>query len=426
MYKWVIAGTGFLVLGVAWATAQSGFSAFVPILTADPLVGGMGWSRTAVSAAFSINIMATFIVGVFWGWLSDRWGVRGVIAISGSLMGAGFFLAGSSNHLWQLYLFYGLIGGIGLGGTVGPLTAMAARWFPQNPGMVIGILYAGFGAASAVVPILAERLISIDGWRFGFQGLGFLIWGVFLVGVILLREPRPRTGSSQAAHQTNPDSSTRDAGRSLSSTTVHTLSADRSSMGLVSALRTRPFWTLFGMMLLGSSIVTMVFVHLVPRAVDIGTPTSTAVTLLTVFGVVNMFSAPSGGVLGDRFGARRMYLASVLLLTLASLWLTVSSSLWMLYVFAVAFAIGNGLWSPQIPVMAARIFGTRHMGSIFAAILMGAGFGGVLGPIIAGYVFDTLGSYRIAFLLATGVAAAGALLAFVLKDRPSTTGPPGP
>ena len=55
MYKWVIAGTGFLVLGVAWGTAQTGFGAFVPILTADPLDGGMGWSRTAVSTAFSIK-----------------------------------------------------------------------------------------------------------------------------------------------------------------------------------------------------------------------------------------------------------------------------------------------------------------------------------------------------------------------------------
>ena len=341
-------------------------------------------------------------------------------------MGAGFFLAGSSNALWQLYLFYGLIAGIGLGGTIGPLTAMVPRWFPQNPGVAIGILYAGFGAASAVVPILAERLISIDGWRFSFQGLGFLLWGVFLVGVILLREPRPRTGSSMAAaHRTNPDSGHRDAGRLTSSTTSHALSADQSSMGLASALRTRAFWTLFSMVLGGSSIVMMVFVHLVPRAVDLGTPTSTAVTLLTVFGLVNMVSAPSGGFLGDRFGARRMYLASLILYILALLWLTVSSSLWMLYVFAVAFAIGNGLWSPQFPVMAGRIFGTRHIGGIFAAILMGAGFGGVLGPIIAGYVFDTLGSYRIAFLLATGVAVAGALLTFALKDRPHPTRPPG-
>ena len=428
MYKWVIAGTGFLVLGVAWGTAQTGFGAFVPILTADPLDGGMGWSRTAVSAAFSINVMTTFNRRCLLGWLSDRWSVRGVIAITGSLMGAGFFFAGSSNALWQLYLFYGLIAGVGLGGTVGPLTAMVPRWFPQNPGMIIGIMYAGFGAASAVIPILAERLISIDGWRLGFQGLGFLIWGIFLVGVILLREPRPRKGSLLAeAQQTNPDSNNApNAGRSPSSATAPALPSDRSSIGLSSALRTRQFWTLFSMMLGGSLIVMMVFVHLVPRAVDIGTPTSTAVTLLTVFGLVNLVSAPSGGFLGDRFGARKMYLAALLLYIFALLWLTLSSSLWMLYVFAVAFAIGNGVWSPQIPMIAAGIFGTRHMGSIFAAILVAAGFGGVLGPIIAGYVFDTLGSYRFAFLLATGVAVVGALLIFVLKDRPSTTRPPGP
>ena len=187
MYRWVVVGASFLVLGISWATAQSGFGAFVAPLTQD-----QGWSRTEISAAFSINIVTTFVVGVFWGWLADRWSVRGVVAVTGLLMGLGLLLAGFAGSLWQLYLFYGLVAGAGLGGTAGPLTAIAVRWFPRRPGMAIGIVYSGVGGASAVLPILAERLISLDGWRFGFQGLSFLIWGTFLLGVVLLREPGSR------------------------------------------------------------------------------------------------------------------------------------------------------------------------------------------------------------------------------------------
>ena len=414
MYKWVIVGTAFLVLGISWATAQSGFGAFV-----TPLTGGMGWSRTEVSAAFSINIMTTFAVGVFWGWLADRWSVRGVIAVTGLLMGLGLFLASMANALWQIYLFYGLIAGVGLGGTAGPLTAIVFRWFPRRPGMAIGIVYAGVGGASAVLPVIAERLIAYDGWRFAFQGLSFLIWGVFVVGIVLLREHRPHLSSSPVSSEgPNPDLDAADAEETRSAATDRDPVAGDVSLNLLTALRARSFWIIFGMVVAGNLVLDMILVHLVARAIDGGVTPSIAVTLLTVTGLVNMVSTMVGGVLGDRFGARRVYLAALLLLTAALVWLTVSTALWMLYVFAVAFGVGNGGWFPQIPVLAGRIFGNRHIGTIFAALLLGAGVGAVVGPIVAGYVFDVTGSYKIAFIVAAGTAFGAVVLTAMLKDRP--------
>ena len=416
MYRWVIAGTAFLVLGTAWGTAVGAYGAFV-----NPLTEDMGWSRTGVSAAYSINIMVTFTVGVFWGWLSDRWSVRGVIAVTGLIMGLGLFLTGFSNTLWQLYIFYGLIVAIGLAGTGGPLTAIVVRWFPTRPGMALGIIYAGFGGASAVLPVLAERLISLEGWRFGFQGLSFIIWGAFLVGVILLKEPGLSESSSPPkSSKSRPDSMPENAGRPASATSAQGVSTDGISVGLRTALFTRAFWTIFAMMFAGDLLLNMILVHLVPRAEDAGIASSTAVTLLTVMGLVNMVSTTTGGVLGDRFGARRMYLGALLFLAAAMIWLTVSTKLWMFYLFTVAFGMGNGGWFPQGPVMATRIFGTRDMASIFAALLLGAGLGGVVGPIVAGYVFDTFDSYRIAFIMGIGVALMGALFAASLKECPAT------
>ncbi len=414
MYRWLIAGTAFLVLAVSWGPALGGFGAFV-----TPLTEEMGWSRTGVSAAHSINLMVTFVVGIFWGWLSDRWSVRGVVAVTGLLMGTGMFLASISNSLWQMYLFYGFIAGLGLGGTTGPLTAMATRWFPERPGMAVGIIYAGFGAASAAMPVLAEYLISADGWRFGFRGLSFLIWGAFLLGAILLKGVRPRVDSAPVAHEgINPQVDPPDAGHPTPEPAARLLLYDEAGVSLLPALRTSSFWTLFAMMGTGSLAYYMILVHLVPRAVDAGVSSSTAVTLLTVTGLVNLVCTIAGGVLGDRFGPRRVYLASLLLLALAMFWLAASATMWMFYVFAVAFGVGTGGWFPQIPMLAARIFGTRHMGSIYAALLLGDGLGGVVGALVAGYVFDTVGSYRIAFVLAAGVALVGVVLSAVLIDRP--------
>jgi len=261
MYRWVIAATAFLVLGASWGTAIGSFGVFV-----NPLTEDMGWSRAGVSAAYSITLLVTVVVGIFWGWLSDRWSVRGVIGVTGLIMGLGLFLASISTSLWQLYIFYGFIAGVGLGGTAGPLTAIVVRWFPLRPGMAVGILYAGFGGASAVLPILAERLISLEGWRFAFQGLSFLIWGAFLVGVILLREPRLLPSfSASASQESSPEGDPSGAGQPRSATSAQGVSDDALSVDLRSALQTRAFWILFAMMLAGDLVLYMILLHLVPR-----------------------------------------------------------------------------------------------------------------------------------------------------------------
>ncbi len=400
-YRWVVAGTACLVLGIAWGTAIGGFGTFV-----KPLTEEMGWSRAAVSGAYSISVMVNFTVGIFWGWLSDRWSVRGVIAITGVLMGAGLFLTGYAQTLWQMYLFFGFIGGVGLGGTAGPLTAITTRWFEQRPGIAIGIIYAGFGAASAVMPILAERLIAYNGWRFSFQVIAVVIWGVFIVGFLLLREP-PAAGGRKVQESRREDPSTPRSSDDQR--------GGESSVSFAAALRTRPFWLLFGMMTAASIVLDMILVHIVPRAEDAGIASHVAVTLLTVNGLVNMVATLGGGGLGDRFGPQRVFLWSMVIMTLSLIWLTGSWSLWMFYVFVVAFGVGNGGWFPQTPILAARIFGKRNLGGIYSAILLGAGVGALVGPTLAGYVFDTTGRYFIAFVIAVVISAVGVVITMLLR-----------
>ena len=391
-YGWVITGTYFLVMASAWGSWGS-FGAFV-----NPLSDDMGWSRGAISGASSTNVLFSLILGAFWGWLSDRWSVRGVIVIGGALMGLGFFLSGSSGTLWQFYLAYGFIAGAGLGATAGPMAAITSRWFDRHRGLALGLGLSGIHAGTAVMPILAQYFTSIGGWKLGFHGLSFIIWGVFLVCVFLLKEPRSRADAAAppSADDAAPDDAAPDA-----------------SIPLSQALRTPVFWMLFAMMGLAFLACFMAVVHLVPRAEDIGVAPSTAVTLLTVLGALAAVGTLTGGALGDRIGQHRVFIIALCLMAAALLWLAFSAELWMLYVFAVVFGLGYGGWTPLFAAIAARVFGTRHLGGIYGAILLGGGIGGMIGPLIAGYIFDATDRYFIAFLLGAGLALVAAALALL-------------
>ena len=402
-YAWVIAGTTALVNGVAWGIPQGTFGVFF-----SPLTEEMGWSRVAVSAAFSIILLVNATFGIFWGWLSDRWSIRWTMAITGALMGAGIFLSSRTDSLWQIYLYYGFIAGVGLGGTAGPLAALAMRWFQDRRAMAVSIGYAGIGAGSAGLAILAEWLINYGGWRFAFQVLGYLAWAAFLIGFVVLREFRGGHRQARPSRaKERPGDENQPAGE------------EGPAVSLSRAVTTRLFWTLLGMVIIATLGMFMTIVHLAPRAIDLGISTGTAAILLTLAALFDIVGKLVGGVMGDRFGHRRIFALSMFLVCLAMLWLTVSSSLWMLLVFAVAFGTVNGFWPSQFPAISARHFGSKHLGAIVGAILLGSGIGGVSGPIMAGFVFDTTGSYRIAFILGAAITFSGGLLALSLPSRPS-------
>ena len=413
-YGWVIAGTFAFLECIAWGITMGSYGVFV-----NPLTEDMGWSRTAVSGVFSTLLMITFALGIAWGWLSDRWSVRGIIAICGGLMGLGFLLASTAQALWQLYLFYSVIVGVGLGGIFPPLTGLTVRWFDRRRGLAIGIGFAGVGVGIAALPLLAEYLISLNGWRFAFRVFGMIAWGAALSGAILLREPRgPASIEVSGTADNNPRSHRPGLDRVSPTDGAEGRPGGDGAMSLSTVLRTRSFWFLFGMLVVGTLIVQMILVHLVPRAIDAGVASPTAVTLLPVLGVLSIVGKVAGGALGDYLGRRQVFIAAMLLQALTLLFLATATSLWMFYLFAVAFGLGYGGIAPQPASMAARIFGSRYMGATIGALAVGGAFGGFVGPTMAGYIFDTTGSYVIAFNLSAGIAIVGVVLGLLVRERP--------
>ena len=154
-YGWVVVAAGIAItcLGMGGVLA---LGVFLP-----PLEAAEGWTRTQVATASMFAFLAMGVAGFGWGTLSDRWGTRSVVLAGGAIQGLGLVLAGKAGSVLELQLAFGVLGGIGAGAYMAPLTASASRWFERNRGLAVALVTAGMGMGTLVTAPLATWLLSL-------------------------------------------------------------------------------------------------------------------------------------------------------------------------------------------------------------------------------------------------------------------------
>ena len=162
-------------------------------------------------------------------------------------------------------------------------------------------------------------------------------------------------------------------------------------------------------------------VHIVPHATDVGISSTVAAGVLAAIGGISMAGRFVTGVAIDRIGNRLSMIICFILLILVLLWLQLTRELWMFYLFAVVYGIAHGGLFTIISPIVAEYFGLRAHGALFGIVFFSSMVGGAMGPVIAGHIFDTTGSYSLAFWTSTAVAAFALLLVLSLRQtRPSS------
>lgn len=393
-YGYVIVLGSFIILLIAWG-AQYSFGVFF-----KPIMNEFGWTRAATSGAYSLGMVLYGGFGIFSGRLSDRFGPRLVVTVSGLLTGLGLSLMSQISSIWQIYLFYGVLVNAGIAGTVVPLLSTVARWFVNRRGMASGIAMSGIGAGTAIMPPLANQLISNYSWRTSYVVVGSIVMAVTVIIAQFLR----RDPSQMGLLAYNGDSVDTDS-----------LNSGIHEFSLQEAIRTRQFWIIFVMFFCGAFGIQTVIVHIVNHATDIGISAATAATILSVVGVVGIGGRIGMGSIADRIGSRRAMIIVLTLMSASFLWLLSANELWMLYLFASAFAVAYGGHSALLSPIAAEFFGLRAHGMVFGLILFAVAIAEATGSLVSGRIFDISGSYYWAFILCAILGVAGAVLSILLK-----------
>jgi len=403
-YAWIMAAVTFIVL-----LGASGFRSAPGVLIV-PLQEAFGWSRATISLAVSINLLLFGFMGPFAAALMERFGIRNVVAGALATVATGALLTTIMTAPWQLYLFWGVLVGLGTGSMATVLAATVAnRWFVARRGLVTGVLTAASATGQlAFLPGLAW-LASHQGWKAVSIAVATATIAVIPVVLVFARN-RPS------------DLGLRRYGATEDEPAVARANPIVAAFGsLKIAVASSNFWLLAGSFFVcGASTNGLIGTHLIPAGMDHGMTELAAANLLALIGIFDIVGTTVSGWLTDRFDARRLLFAYYGLrgLSLMALSFALDSSQFALIAFIVFYGLDWVATVPPTISLATRHFGPAQgalvYGWVFAAHQLGAAFAAYL----AGLTRTAFGSYTLAFNGAAllCLAAAGMVL---LIGRPS-------
>jgi len=395
-YGWAIVGLAMISMSF-WFGIRTTFSVFFVAL-----IDHFHWSRAEAAGAQSIAMLVYMIMAPVIGTLVDRIGPRKTILPGIFLTGLGFLLCTQIRNLFQFYLFFGAIVGIGVTClSIAPFTVLLVHWFEHRRGTANGLASIGIGTGTLFFVPLMQYLISIKGWQFAYLILGLLILLIPLpLNAIFLRHTPKEMGLF-------PDGESFKRVEEIelkkgNQTGIVYSSSPREEMAFQSILKSPRFWCLLSFPSLVSFGVYFIIVHHVKYLTDQGVDKIWAASLFAGAGALSVGFRFFWGWFSDWRGREIAFTLGMVCLTLGVLFLLLFETIRVtpiLYLFAACFGSGWGATAPLFMSIAADLYKGRNFGWIYGTLEGVLGIGAALGAYVGGAVFDRTGSYFWGFIL---------------------------
>ena len=389
-YAWVVVWATFVGLALIFGVSYS-FAAFFKSFGAE-----FAAQRADVSMVFGLTGLVYFSLGIVGGMLADRFGPR-VVCSTGMVFIAGSLLAASlATSLQAVYWSYGVGIGVGIALVYTPSIGNVQPWFTARRGLAGGIASSGIGLGTLVFPLLVSAAIAAYDWRVAMRimGVGVLIVGLLATG--LLKRP------SLVASRNGSGSKPVQPGKTLAQ-----------------ALRDKRFWWFYAFTLAAAPVMFIPFAHVSASARDLGINEARAVGLVGFIGIGSLLGRFGIGALADRLGR-------TVTLNLMQVSMGLSYMLWWaaggypaLAIFALWLGLSYGGIVSLMPAICMDMFGARAIAGIVGTLYSGAALGNLLGPVLAGMVFDRTGSYTLVIWICLGFSVLSALAGAQIIAKPA-------
>jgi len=397
-YGWWIVLACFLIALYTGAVLFYGFTAFF-----EPIVQEFGWSYTQVSIAFSLRGLEIGMLAPVTGFLVDRFGSKKLIFSGALIVGSGLVLLARTNSLLMFYSAFIVIafGTSACSSTV--LMTAVAHWFRRNVGKAMGLVSCGVGVGGILIPLIVW-LIDLYHWRTALIILGLVMWALGIPLAFIIRHRPEQYGcvpDGDISVELNSSHGNRDIGQELH---------------FKEAVRSGNFWTIGIAEAIRMMIAMAVITHIMPYLSSIGMSRASAALVATSIPLISIIGRFAFGWLGDIFDKRYVLAVAYCLFGMGTLALSYGDIEWLILPFLLLFSPALGGAASLRGAIVREYFGRTAFGKLLGIMAGMGAIGTFIGPSAAGWTFDNLGDYHLAWFAFAATSVISIVLALRIKS----------
>ena len=394
-FGWRMVAVAFFVDFIAVGFFFYSYSVFFKSIAAE-----FGDSRLGVSIGISVTQGVGALLAPFIGRALDRFPLKRIMAAGAVSMGTGFLLLGLVQTPLQFYLVLGVFIGFGAG-AMGQLATskLVSNWFVLKRGTALGIAATGISVSGVLMPATTAWLIGEFGWRNGFVAYGVITLVIVVPLILRLVVSRPEDLGLL------PDGATEAA----------TLPPPKTALRTSEYIRNSNFWYLLITIGLLFCIQSATLIHMVPQLTDRGIDLISASVIASSTALFGVMGKLIYGALVDRWDVRWALWLAIAFQVTGQLFMLFGNGYSGFLIGASLFGFGMGGIVPMQGAVVGAAFGRESFGRVLGAMRPPMAIIHLLGVPFAGWVYDSTGSYKPAFLTFLGLYAVTTLVVLGIR-----------
>ena len=425
-YGWVI----FAMASLPSFGARPVASVAVLSVFVVPMTGEFGWSRGFFSGAVSLGAICGLIVSPVAGALIDRYGSSVMVAGSSLVVGACALGLAVISQAWSFYAIY-VPGRAAFSSPLelGTSTAVS-NWFLRRRPMALAWMNTLQGVGLAVAPLTAAVIIGVWDWRAAWVCLGVFTLATGIGPPLLLMARRPEDlglepdpvpappPASSSASGPAPDAATGREAAGGDPGPARSAIWSETNYTVREAVATPAFWILALFSMVGFMVQAGVSLHQVPHYIGEGVQPHLAALTATSFALGQIPGGLFWSTTGRRIPVRALLCFSALTVAAGSFGTGYSHTLAWGILAGFVLGVGVGGLHTLLRLAWADYYGRLHLGSIRGLTLPAQIGGQAIGPVVAGFMYDSTGDYRAPFFIfGVAVSLAAVLVLTAVPPR---------